>query len=207
MHMEPPITKSYPFYSLANSIFLLASAKPEELPKTFDEIAPFLAREVDPAYRIHYLGQLRLLALQSVEKPIIESLREGISNACDAQIIANNKMAPVLVELQGRVCRIIDQGTGLAYVHLRRLFVDGDTSNPNEILSPGKGIANVAGRLVRVSNRFFTTLSIFGKKNLRRSSLRALKGIWKFKFLSYSMTKPIDSFSVNVQENRWRFCP
>ena len=134
------------YYSLADSIYLFAKAKTEELPRNEQELAIFLNRSVDPLIRENYLHQLRCLALQQVANPILESLREGISNACDAQARAARESQPVDIQLNGSTFTVKDHGTGVGLTGIPLLLVDGKTSNPEAIFSVQKGLSNVAGR-------------------------------------------------------------
>ncbi|MCE5317515.1 MAG: hypothetical protein LLG04_09190, partial [Parachlamydia sp.] len=144
--MEPPHSVNYPYFDLIDSIFLFASAKPDELPKSPEEFVRFLNRPVDPAVREEYEHHIRCLALQQVANPILDSLREGISNACDAQAVAKREMEHVQVTLQGRKLTIGDKGTGLGYKGIPRLIVPGLTSNPEMSFNIEKGLAGVVGR-------------------------------------------------------------
>lgn len=142
--MQPSNLNKY--YSLANSIYLFAHAKEEELPHNEVELAQFLTRPVDPKIREDYLHRLRSLALNQLVDPLRESLREGISNACDAQKRAGREERSVEATLDGHTFTLSDQGTGVGYKGLPLLFVDGKTSNPDAIFSVTKGLTDVAGR-------------------------------------------------------------
>lgn len=164
------------YYSLANSIYLFAKAKSEELPRNPQELAAFLNQPVDPFIRENYLHQLRCLALQQVANPLLESLREGISNACDAEVIAQRESQPVETRLKGRTFTINDHGTGVGYLRIPFLFVDGKTSNDGTIFSLQKGLPNVAGRFGQGFKSLFYYLLYHWKEKPRALFTKTAQG-------------------------------
>ena len=96
-----PALKSSSKFLLADSIYLFASSPPEELPGTLEEWNRFLSKQVNPSIHEEYHHMLRCFALQQVVNPILECLREGVSNAVDAQFNAKRENEPIYIELFG----------------------------------------------------------------------------------------------------------
>lgn len=142
--MEAP--QKYPYSSLIDAIYLFSRANVEELPSNQAELERFLRQPVDSAKCRELHHQLRCLALQQMVDPLLESLGQGVSNAPDAQAVAENLEEPVHVTLEGRKLRIADQGIGIDYLRLRLPIVAGLTTNQQGIFGIEKGLANVSGR-------------------------------------------------------------
>ena len=174
--MDCSSTSNNYYYSLADSIYLFAKAKAEELPRSEQELAAFLSQPVDPLIRENYLHQLRCLALQQVANPILESLREGISNSCDAQVRAAQEFQPVQASLNGRTFTLTDHGTGVDYRGIPLLFVDGKTSNPEAIFSVQKGLSNVAGRFGQGFKSLFYYLVYAWKEKPKAQFIKTEQG-------------------------------
>jgi hypothetical protein len=89
---------------------------------------------------------VRNLIFKQFPKPTLDSLREIISNAIDAQVRAGKEINPIVITIKNQEITIEDEGDGIGWSTLLNFFVPGRSSNPRALFQLEEGIPKVTGR-------------------------------------------------------------
>lgn len=128
---------------------LNAEKAPEELPKTVNAFAKEvkLKKDISPSEKMEHLARLvKNLISKQFSNPVVESLREIITNALDAQVRAGSAENPLLIALKDDTLEISDQGDGMGTGKLSSLLVPGISSNGNALFDSEASIEGNTGR-------------------------------------------------------------
>jgi DNA topoisomerase VI subunit B len=87
------------------------------------------------------------LIFKQFQNPALDSIREVISNALDAQVRAKRENEPIIITLEKDQLKICDNGDGISSASLSNLLVQGQTSNLSQYLIESENHkARVTGR-------------------------------------------------------------
>ncbi len=137
---------------ITHFIGCLASCNPESL-RTFKDLAEAINKFsliCSETYASINCNLVMNLILKQFPDPLLDGIRELISNANDAnqrkiKMTGRNTLLGVKIELEDDTLSITDEGDGIGFSNLRKFFVPGCSSNKT-LSDINEGIQNVTGR-------------------------------------------------------------